>query len=112
MAESTLQKCIECGKETDCINEVCPTCSIQKPMQCDGCLGYTHKSLVQYCEECANKAAKYDITASDKRQLAIACRDALAELNKTDEPDYHIGIARGILITGLKHCEIEAAAEP
>jgi len=74
--------------------------------QCEGCLTYTAKPLTLLCETCADKAASYDLTAYELKQLSVAVSKSLQLLNSLkncsmDELPRIIGEIYGTLSTAL-----------
>lgn len=75
--------------------------------QCPMCLSYSEK-LVELCDECQDKAAKFDITASERETLGKAIQEVLPTLNEL-APSYAVGEIIGRLTTVLKNCRFDVA---
>lgn len=73
--------------------------------QCEGCLGYKDQAekFAVLCEECQEKAASYDITALERKDLAKAIQKVLPKLDEL-QPSHAIGEIIGRLRTVLVNC--------
>ena len=83
--------------------------------QCEGCLGYYDEGVMDVailCDECQDKAAKYDITASERETLGKAIQEVLPLLDKLT-PSYEVGVIIGKLRATLNSCrfDVESKAE-
>ena len=73
--------------------------------QCEGCLDYKDSQIEKFavlCEECQDKAASYDITALERKDLARAIQKVLPDLDKlppSSEVGEIIGRLKAVLVT-------------
>jgi len=82
----------------------------EKRQQCEGCLGYYEVDKLDsqiWCDECRDKAASYDITASERKALGKVIQETIPILDKLIAPSYPVGEVIGRLRTVLNNCRFK-----
>ena len=75
--------------------------------QCEGCLSYSTGTFSVLCEDCLDKAAKYEITLRDKRFCWTAINKALVDLHHVvDEKDLEPNLIIQLLSSAIARLEV------